>query len=251
MLGWYGSIGIICGALIALLWLPRRRRRVRLAAEDDRPETTLIRMIELRRKIDKRIKSLPAPNRWIIFDLWASPEGRLLTKILNALWLEDGGMSRPAAWARVCPLPTEQILAAGTPEHARHLAVKGILAEVDPEYLALGDAFIGRLADHAERWAMTELTKLKTTPQWPSSDWTIDSLSYDQFVDEALTEDVLARGFDRLTRELVDIAERYVPGDEIRTFRSPAETWQTLGGRAGYVLVRRGHPIGRAVTLMN
>jgi hypothetical protein len=41
------------------------------------------------------------------------------------------------------------------------------------------------------------------------------------------------------------------PGDELRKFSSPAESWEHLAGRAGVALVRDGVPIKIIVTLMN
>ena len=42
-----------------------------------------------------------------------------------------------------------------------------------------------------------------------------------------------------------------LPGDEIRMFSSPPESWQHLAGRAGIALVRDGVPIRIIVTRMN
>ena len=41
------------------------------------------------------------------------------------------------------------------------------------------------------------------------------------------------------------------PGDKIYDFASSPESWASLAGRAGYVLVRNGKPVDTFVTLMN
>lgn len=41
------------------------------------------------------------------------------------------------------------------------------------------------------------------------------------------------------------------PGDQLREFRSPPETWAQLSGRAGVVLVRSGKVVANLVQLMN
>lgn len=44
---------------------------------------------------------------------------------------------------------------------------------------------------------------------------------------------------------------RMLPGDELWTFASSAESWQALAGRAGIALVRDGRIVEQLVTLMN
>jgi hypothetical protein len=41
------------------------------------------------------------------------------------------------------------------------------------------------------------------------------------------------------------------PGDEIWHFTSPADSWKHLAGRAGYVILRAGRPVGAMLTMMN
>jgi hypothetical protein len=41
------------------------------------------------------------------------------------------------------------------------------------------------------------------------------------------------------------------PGDELWTFRSPAESWKNLAGRAGIAVVRDGNPVMVLTTMLN
>jgi hypothetical protein len=49
-------------------------------------------------------------------------------------------------------------------------------------------------------------------------------------------------------KELLDMM---VVGDELRRFSSDAESWKSLAGRAGYVLLRRGQQAAHLTTTMN
>jgi hypothetical protein len=42
--------------------------------------------------------------------------------------------------------------------------------------------------------------------------------------------------------------DQAVDGDELWSFKSPPETWNTFAGRSGYALVRSGHIISSIVT---
>lgn len=48
-----------------------------------------------------------------------------------------------------------------------------------------------------------------------------------------------------------DFKAAMLPGDELWTFSSPADSWQHLAGRAGIAIVRNGVPIRSFVTAMN
>jgi hypothetical protein len=42
-----------------------------------------------------------------------------------------------------------------------------------------------------------------------------------------------------------------LPGDELWRFRSPAQTWANLAGRAGYAIVRDDEIVHSLITLLN
>ena len=48
-----------------------------------------------------------------------------------------------------------------------------------------------------------------------------------------------------------DFKAAILPGDELWTFSSPADSWQHLAGRAGIALVRNGVPAQTFVAVMN
>lgn len=51
--------------------------------------------------------------------------------------------------------------------------------------------------------------------------------------------------------EWVSFVEQILPGDELWSFCSPKDTWDTLCGRAGYAIVRKGEPVVVYVTVLN
>jgi hypothetical protein len=61
----------------------------------------------------------------------------------------------------------------------------------------------------------------------------------------------IAKPFGFLNSQWEALKAEMQPGDELRTFRSPDQSWQDLAGRAGVVLVRDGTPIKTLVTVMN
>jgi hypothetical protein len=54
-------------------------------------------------------------------------------------------------------------------------------------------------------------------------------------------------------REYNEFKAKFQEGDELWYFCSPAESWgkQSLSGRAGYMIIRKGAVIATIVTLMN
>jgi hypothetical protein len=61
----------------------------------------------------------------------------------------------------------------------------------------------------------------------------------------------IAKPFGFLNSQWEALKAEMQSGDELWTFRSPDQSWQDLGGRAGVVLVRDGIPIKALVTVMN
>lgn len=248
---WYGDLAAISCVIALLIWIRLRNGQWPIAAKGQGTEHVIARMIDQRQSVDGRLKHEPKGKFWIVGNLWSSPEGRLLSAIRNALWLQDAGKSPAEAWAKVVPASRTQILLAANSGEARQIGIRGILAECDPDYLPLGERLVDRVADIAERCVVSELHKVNAAPQWPPFGWMDPAISKEEFVKAALPDELLERGFDLRTQQLNDIATRYVAGDEIRAFESPAEMWRARLGRAGYVLLRRGRPIARAVTMMN
>jgi hypothetical protein len=60
-----------------------------------------------------------------------------------------------------------------------------------------------------------------------------------------------AKPFGFQNRQWEEFKAFVLPGDEIRIFSSPPDSWQHLAGRAGIALVRDGVPIRIIVTRMN
>jgi len=60
-----------------------------------------------------------------------------------------------------------------------------------------------------------------------------------------------AKPFGFQNRRWEELKALVLPGDEIWTFSSPAESWERLAGRAGVALVRDGVPIRVIFTMMN
>jgi hypothetical protein len=50
---------------------------------------------------------------------------------------------------------------------------------------------------------------------------------------------------------VIELIRRMQPGDELRKFESPRETWKLRRGRRGYVVLRNGKPLFAIVTMLN
>ncbi len=50
---------------------------------------------------------------------------------------------------------------------------------------------------------------------------------------------------------VIQMIRRMQPGDELRKFESPRETWKRRRGRRGYVVLQDGKPLFAVVTMLN
>ena len=220
-------------------------------SEPTSPENVICRMVDLRMAKDKRIRNGPRPGDWMIWQLWTSPEGVLLRTFTRALWHQDSGLSAADAWARICPSAADEISKSKDADQARRLGAAAVLKAIDPPYLELGDELIGAVLAHATEWAEREVKAVKTGKPYPPLEWLSEELSFDEYVSELFAEPRKDTSWSRSLQDAIDLKHLFSPVDKIWRYKSPPETWRSLGGRAGFALVRDGRPIAAVVTMMN
>jgi hypothetical protein len=193
-----------------------------------------------------------------------TPEEMILDTIEDFYWLRDGGLSEQIA--------LEQIEAhhTGKPDIdlESNITVSAYvvhrLKAVDPLYLDLGQRHLDRSLEIAERWVKNEIERTVSEPSYPPTEWLL-KLTDASMVESGpglpysgtkITAKSGGRDYSVVTpkpkqRDWERIKIRMVPGDELWTFSSPLESWSNLSGRMGITLVRNGHAIGHALTMMN
>lgn len=205
-------------------------------------EDAISRMVNLRRRHDKRIKKGPTAGRWMMWQLWVSPEGHILRSVCNVLWLQEGGMTTVEAWAHICPSAQDQIRTARDDIDAFRIGVRRILQVIDEDYLDLGDDLIDKISSVARSFGDTAVRDGNNGPPYPSRDWLIEQSTFEEF-DALQLHQVDADGIITKTLfEATDMICRRLPTDQIWKYKSP--------GRAGYALVRKGRSIAHTVTSM-
>jgi hypothetical protein len=252
---WQGQIPVIGRA-----WWPARAAKFTPPASR---ETILCQMIELRRKIDPRLRHRGSPSNWPMFQLWETTEAVILEIVEQYLWLRDGGLVEQIALEKIEIFHRATIDVDLEPGISMRSYIFRRVTEIDPLYLSQGTKLLDRAISVAERRAYDEIKQKKLQPSFPPKEWlkqrisapmverqraplvlgglriTIDQRSFD--LDAAIPQ---KRDWDR-------IKLRMLPDDELWTFNSPPETWQALAGRMGVALIRDGRAIDHAITVMN
>jgi hypothetical protein len=80
------------------------------------------------------------------------------------------------------------------------------------------------------------------------ADWLVESLVLDE-VDSAILSD--ARIVDRFRQKWNDFKNQRQANDELWSFNSPKERWDSLAGRAGYAWVRSGKVVAAICTMVS
>jgi|GEM_PF-3711391 len=214
-------------------------------------EDVVCRMVNLRRRHDKRIKKEPNARNWMMWQLWESPEGYLLRCITDVLWLQDGGMTPTEAWTKICPGATGQIAAASDEAEILRVGVRRILTVIDPPYLDLGQSVIDKVSAIAELHGGKELAAYQAGKPYPSVEWLTQKSSFEEFEAKHFNERTMQGPVTKTWFQATNFRDRFLPTDEVWLYDSPASYWQNLGGRAGFALVRQGRPITYTTTKMN
>jgi hypothetical protein len=235
---WQGSV-----PLTNRIWWPARAAK--FITFDTRPsrETTLVQMIDLRRRKDPRLRGARAAGHWPRFQLLEAPEATILNTVEEFRWLKDAGLNDEAALLRL------EAIAGGDPDSppAVNFSLRELIARrlsiEDPPYLALGDQILFQQLKIADKWAKDEIRWAKLAPAFPPIEWLDRRISVDD-----IDLDTLAL---RHRGDWNRLMARITEGDELWEFSSPWEHWERLTGRKGVALVRGGRSIAHVVTVMN
>jgi hypothetical protein len=238
---WQGSV-----PLTNRIWWPARAAK--FITFDTRPsrETTLVQMIDLRRRKDPRLRGAKAAGNWPRFQLWETPEATILNTVEEFRWLKDAGLSDEASLQRLEALAGGNAASPVAVPTLRELVARRLTAE-DPPYLALDGKILGLQLEMAEKWAQEEIRWAKLAPAYPPIEWLIKRIS----VDDLGLGDMSSASGSRHAAEWSRLLARFTEGDELWEFSSPRKDWERLIGRKGVALVRDGRPIAHIVTLMN
>jgi hypothetical protein len=264
------AVGIVLGSI-----RPSERASERGQTSSPRPssrdgdrvrrETLLCRMINARRRVDRRLSGRPAADDWPMFQLKQTIEAAILDLIEQHFWLRDGGLSENEAWARIEALRTG---AAGIRDAARWTTrsyIAHVLATADPAYVDLGEGLLDEALGMACAWS-DQAVRLAKTASFPPIDWLqtqVPLLVVEQARRAAASDDgssqIGAEPDDEIFDELLGLSRNrdwrrisgwIAPSDEVWIFSSPADHWRDGGGRRGIALIRHGRAIGHIVTLI-
>lgn len=224
----------------------RRNRRKHAAdstpTEDRSREGLLCQMVALRRRVDPSLRRVPPPEHWPMFQLWRSPEAKILASVERHLWRLDG---------------SGELQSKGDGDPALSASVRGALGD-GRSYYCSDDALLLEVVRCACMWTRREIERAYSGRMYPPEDWWGEHVSLRdartgnfpfQFSVGALGD--LDDDQTRPGDEWRSIMDRRIASDELRTFCSDSRSWQNMGGRSGLVLIRRGRPIAHVTLAMN
>ncbi|MGD9741392.1 MAG: hypothetical protein AB7J30_12380 [Hyphomicrobium sp.] len=214
-------------------------------------DTTLCEMIALRRRRDERIRGRGNPSTWPVAELRKSTEGMLALTSEQYHLLRDDGLLHSQAVARLEAYRTgsDHVVAPLTADLRAYLAY--LMEMGDPAYLHLGGRLFDRAIAIATQHSLLRIKAAKGAKPFPPSEWFTARI--DPASPESPPPPIDAPAYLAISEEsgIAELKLRMLEGDEIWTFSSPRETWETLCGRAGIVLVRKGRAVAHIVTEMN
>jgi hypothetical protein len=224
---------------------------------DQEPKLFVADMVRERRLRDPRLKKIKLGSRATRqFD--QTPEAMILDLVTKYLAVRSAGLPDQAIWEKMeahlfvneqSRLPSKCDLE-GYVEYRLGLR--------DPDYLGLGSDFIRDQIGYCRKY-VDHRSLLADAQSWPPNEWLGKELTLADFETLGdgldLIEDgapaVLNLSDNGIGSDLSDLKFLMLPGDEFWTFSSPPETWKSLGGRGGVVLMRDGLPVGHVLTMMN
>lgn len=225
------------------IWWPARAAQFERTTPGMRSsrEHTLVRMVEIRRRKDPRLRHAKRPDDWPMFQLWATPEATILNTIEDFGWLKDGGLSDQSAFQH---LDARRVSIAHSPSRTDSTLLEYVartLGTVDPQYLSLPSQILDQQIEMAEKWTRDEIQWKKSGEVFPPVKW--------------LTRQISLKDIDRVemgkSEDWNRIKTRHIDGDELWEFSSPTEYWEGLAGRQGIALIRGDRPIAHVITVMS
>lgn len=256
------AVTLAAGPIIpaALAWFAvagtGKRRQSKAHAPNDGPirtrEDLLCRMINLRLAVRPEPGRPHIADHWIGWQLGQTPEADLAAAIDMFLWNEDAVRplgDNPADLASSSPA-----LAPGLRDKLLTYSAAAMKLK-HPQYLEIGYDIFEQCVDLAAQWSLKEIANAAAGKPYPPQSWWSHPLSWEAVMngdfDPAADVHELEHGTTRLSAQWRTMMSRRSEQDEIWSFKSPPETWQSLGGRAGLVLVRRKTPIASVTLRMN
>lgn len=214
--------------------------------------TTLCRMIELRRRKDPVLRREPPPSDWPTFQLWRTPEYIIYSMASYVALLKRDGLTEPDALAHIDAVLGLHVLPPGQKPTTLAEYLPLVLTRHHPDYLRHAAELLDSTITLAQK--QIEGVPPQRSGSYPPDDWLgsrIEPKSFREEYAERLSSPDLLFPTSTFDADLVEFLVRWQEGDELRSFTSPAVTWQLMMGSAGVALVRGGRPIAHLLTLMN
>ena len=224
---------------------------------DQEPGSFVANLVRLRQTCDPRLKDDDIGS-WIMRRFWYTPEAMILDVVTKYSALHAAGVTDSLIWERLEDHRQEKGLGTLPSPCDLDSYVEYRLSLEDAGYLDLEKDFIRGQIAFCERYDRHRSQKRKEAA-WPPLEWHRRQLSLIEFERSGDGLDPMKdgapaayiRGGDRAHSDLMDLKFLILPGDELWTFSSPQEDWNSLIGRGGIVLMRNNCPVAHVVTQMN
>jgi hypothetical protein len=207
-------------------------------------------LIRRRKLFDQRLRNANI-SKWPIREYWNTPDAVILEAIDAYRDLKSGVADENQIWGKLDSwFNFHGPSGAGVSEYVRTR-----MPLFDPKFCALGDKVLSGHIDMCSRWL--EKVKPLTGTGWLARDSLRQPITFAEFEGRYGKKRPIRHAnsaalvLSRYEQDLARFWVRILPGDEVWTFSTPAESWRRLGGRAGLALVRSGRIIALAVTAMN
>jgi hypothetical protein len=215
-------------------------------------DTAVCEMIDLRRRVDKRLKSARAlskwslfnkrlkselaASRWPLFKVWQSTEALIFNIVAFCLILKDDGCTEYDAIKRLAEFSEQPLPNLENIDLNSYLKLR--LQTADAEYMALGSEIFNKAVEIATTCAKDQIKKRKEESLFPPVAWLGAKIPLEKVAE-----------YHNKDREWLRFQVRMKPDDEVRSFSGFAIPESNLSFRAGMALVRQGKPIEHLITV--
>ncbi len=193
-------------------------------------DAAIIKMINLRQTVDKRLKKEKSADHWPLFEVWQTTEAMIANAVEFVESLQRDGWTEEESVKKLLfrlGLPQD-----ACPDLVSYLRFR--LEAVDPEYLQFD--ILDQVVAIAKAGAQIEIKNRTSTVTYPPTEWLLNKISYDDMSPDQ-----------RGNKDCIRIQLRMKPGDEIWVFSTPSgirSPWHVKG----LALIRQGVIVDHAIT---